>query len=268
MASPLTRAFDAPTLRTGPSPDLRSLAAPALLLALAVILRGWQLSQRTFYWDDLVIPARFRDAGLWTPYDGHLMPGSAALQIAADTIDPLQWWLPATVTIAATVAAGVLWWLVLGRLTRAPWIRLLAFTALVFSPFLGIASGWWSAGVNALSWQITTATVALLLLRTRVTWLHTLAASAVLVAGLLMTEKALTVAPALIAVVVVLRFGGRRLPLLPWLAPAVITAGWAVLYLQLAGRVPENAGPGLDDLSGAVGSSVLPGIVGDRKSVV
>ncbi|MDN6404489.1 hypothetical protein [Corynebacterium sp.] len=266
MASPITRESDVPSPSTSPLSDSplssRALAAPALILTLAVVLRGWQLSQRTFYWDDLVIPARFRDAGLWVPYDGHLMPGSGALQIVADTLAPLQWWLPVVITLVATVAAGVLWWLVLGQLTRAPWVRLLGFTALVFSPFLGIASGWWSAGVNALSWQLTAGAVALLLLRPRVTWKHTLAASAVLLVGLLMTEKVLTVVPALIAVGIILRLGGRRLPALPWLAPTAITAGWAGLYLYLAGRMSPGSGPALDDLTGAMGAAVLPGALG------
>lgn len=67
---------------------------PVVITVAVLVLRGWQLSQRSFYWDDLVIPARFRDTGLWVPYDGHLMPGSAAVQILADSVAPLQWWLP------------------------------------------------------------------------------------------------------------------------------------------------------------------------------
>ncbi|MGO3362740.1 MAG: hypothetical protein ACTIL2_09895 [Corynebacterium sp.] len=248
--------------------------APFIVTGAVILLRAWQLSQRTFYWDDLVIPAKFRDDGLWAPYDGHLMPGSAAVQIAADTLAPLQWWLPLLLTLGATVVAAALWWRLLGRLADghggAPAIHLLAFTALMFSPFLGIASGWWSAGVNALAWQITAAGVGLLLLRPRdrktppprAPWWPTVAASCVLLLGLLMTEKALSVVPALIGVAVVLRLAGRRVPALPFIAPALLTAGWAILYLQLAGRVSQDAGPGLDDIPGALGASVLPGVLG------
>jgi hypothetical protein len=239
-----------------------TVVAPLLIILGALILRGWQLSERTFYWDDLVIPARFRDTGLWVPYDGHLMPGSAAVQIAVDALAPLQWWLPAVLILVATAAAGALWWLLLGRLTHSPGIRLLGLTAIVFSPFLGIASGWWSAGVNALAWQLTAAGVGLLLLRPTATWWHSLAATAALASGLLMTEKALSVVPALIGVAVILRLRGQRIPALPFLAPAALTAGWVALYLHLSGHVSQSTGPGLDDLTGAVGSAVLPGILG------
>lgn len=254
----------------GPRAGITSTASTAVacgVTAAAVALRGWQLSQRTFYWDDLVIPARFRDTGLWVPYDGHLMPGSAALQVLADTVAPLQWWLPATVTVVATVVAAVLWWSVLGRLTDRTTVRATALTALVFSPFLGTASGWWSAGVNALAWQITAAGVGLVVLSTparapvRTLLVRSSVAAAVLLAGLVMTEKALTVVPALFAVVLVLR-GRHRIPWTVGVLPAVLTVAWAGLYLALVDRGPDTVSPGLDGTVTALGSSVVPGVLG------
>ena len=62
--------------------DLR-IGIPAVLGGLLVVLRCVQVSQRTLYWDDLVIPAKFSPlsfTGLFRLYDNHLMPGSALVQ--------------------------------------------------------------------------------------------------------------------------------------------------------------------------------------------
>ena len=237
---------------------------PLLLVVALLALRGWQLSQRTFYWDDLVIPPSFRASGLWASYDGHLMPGSAALQIAVDSLAPLQWWLPCVVTLAATALAAGLWWVLLGRLTDRWGLRGLGFTALVFSPFLGTATGWWSAGVNALAWQLTAAGVGLALTASRGVVLRTTLATLVLLGGLLMTERALTVVPAVLAVALVLRV--RRGPSrdrLVLVAPALLTLAWAGVYLALVGRGDGGGeAPGLHGVTSALGSSVLPGVLG------
>lgn len=243
---------------------------PLLLVVALLALRGWQLSQRTFYWDDLVIPPSFRDSGLWAPYDGHLMPGSAALQVAVDSLAPLQWWLPCVVALTATALVAGLWWVLLGRLTDRWELRFLGFTALVFSPFLGTATGWWSAGVNALAWQLTAAGVGLALTASRGVVLRTTLATLALLGGLLMTERVLTVVPAVLAVALVLRVrrsptdddatGGQRLVLV---APAVLTLAWAGVYLALVGRGDGGAdAPGLHGVTSALGSSVLPGVLG------
>lgn len=124
---------------------------------LALVVRAVQLSQRTFYWDDLVIPARFRDAnflGYFEAYDGHVMPLSIAFQVMADKIAPLQFWLPATIIVLLSAATFALYAVALKQLITRPWVRILTFAAMVFSPFLMVASGWWSASLNALGWQL------------------------------------------------------------------------------------------------------------------
>lgn len=63
--------------------DLR-IGIPAVLGGLLVVLRCVQVSQRTLYWDDIVIPAKFSPlsfTGLFGLYDNHLMPGSALVQV-------------------------------------------------------------------------------------------------------------------------------------------------------------------------------------------
>jgi hypothetical protein len=239
-----------------------------VVLVVPVILRGWQLAHRSFYGDDLVIPSRFRDSGLWVPYDGHLMPGSAALQIVVDAAAPLQWWLPTLVIVVAGALSAVLWWrvsTVWPPLARRPVLRATALVAVVFSPFLMVGSGWWSVAVNALSWQLTAAALILVMSRLsgRGAPASTVASCAVLLAGLFMTERVLTVVPALLVLAVAAgRFRWRR-----WVGPAVLTVAWAVLYLFLGGLSPaDNAAPrGAGVSSGivdALRTAIIPGTVG------
>lgn len=244
-----------------------ALLTPALLI-LALVLRGGQLAHRSFYGDDLVIPARFRVSGLWVPYDGHLMPGSAAVQIAADALAPLQWWLPALLILVATALSALLWWRTLSvwpATAARPVLRTTALVALVFSPFLMVGSGWWSAALTALSWQLTAAAVILIQVRTS-RW-GVLASSAlmcgVLLIGLLMTERVLTVVPAVLVLTVLAgQFRWRR-----WVAPVLLTVAWAALYLGLGGLTPpdRDAPPGDGVASGivdALRTTLLPGAVG------
>lgn len=244
-----------------------ALLTPALLI-LVLVLRGGQLAHRSFYGDDLVIPARFRASGLWVPYDGHLMPGSAAVQIAADALAPLQWWLPALVILVATALSALLWWRTLSTwppTAARPVLRTTALVALVFSPFLMVGSGWWSAALTALTWQLTAAAVILVLVRTS-RWgvlPSSAAVCGVLLVGLLMTERVLTVVPAVLVLTVLAgRFRWRR-----WVAPVLLTVAWAALYLGLGGFTPSDrdapAGDGVTSgIVDALRTTLLPGAVG------
>lgn len=245
-----------------------TVAVTAVLLTVVTVFRGWQLAHRSFYGDDLVIPARFRDSGLWVPYDGHLMPGSAAVQIAVDTLAPLQWWLPAVLILVATVLSSMSWWRVLTvwpPLADRPALRTTALVALVFSPFLMVGSGWWSAAVTTLTWQLTAAALILVTLRTA-RWgvlYSSVAACGVLLTGLFMSERVLTVVPVLLVLAVVTGgFRWRR-----WVAPVLVTAGWAVLYLCLGGLTPDDTdapvGEGVPaGIWDALRTALLPGAVG------
>jgi hypothetical protein len=110
--------------------------------------------------------------------------------------------------------------------------------ALVFSPFLMVGSGWWSAALTALTWQLTAAAVILVLVRTS-RWgvlPSSAAVCGVLLVGLLMTERVLTVVPAVLVLTVLAgRFRWRR-----WVAPVLLTVAWAALYLGLGGFTPSD----------------------------
>lgn len=266
-----------------PSAALPTWVPLAIVGILALVVRGWQLSQRSFYWDDLVIPARFRHGSFgdfFAPYDGHIMPGSIAIQVAADRLAPLQFWLPVVITLVLSATAFVLYAVALTRLLpRPPGVRLLVFTAVVFSPFLMVASGWWSAALNALGWQLGFACVLVCvtylpaarpsrprfslppLPRAVVT--RTLILSAIATAAtcgaFLMTEKAVTLVPAAILVA----WLSRRISWVFFAAPVVLTLGWAWFIdrsTDLAGA--PSATTVIDSVPSALGKAVLPAIAG------
>ena len=122
--------------------DLR-IGIPAVLGGLLVVLRCVQVSQRTLYWDDLVIPVKFSPlslTGLFRLYDNHLMPGSALVQVLVARAAPLSWWLPALIIVLLTAASFLLWVYALRALAPdQPMMQLIGLALLGFSPFL---MGW------------------------------------------------------------------------------------------------------------------------------
>lgn len=260
---------------------------PAAFLAIAVIAlvtRLFQLAHRDFYWDDLVIPAKYRDAsftGLFEPYDGHVMPGSIALQLAADRLASLEFWLPATVITVFTAALLALWAFTLPRLFAArsssstssrstASVQVFAFAALALSPFLMTAAGWWSAALNSFGWQLGFAVAlmcATLLFhaepRTKTTQ-RTIALSAIttvaVLCALLLTEKSLSVVP--FAALIIWFTSGRVLWRF-WVAPAAVTAAWAILVFKQTSIFHSEAPHSLwSSLPETLSKAVIPGIVG------
>ena len=207
--------------------DLR-IGIPAVLGGLLIVLRCVQVSQRTLYWDDLVIPAKFSPlsfTGLFRLYDNHLMPGSALVQVLVARAAPLSWWLPALIIVLLTAASFLLWGCALRALAPdRPMMRLIGLALLGFSPFLMDAAGWWSTAINAYAWQCACAGVLWLVLRG-----HPWFAAIVLLIGLVFTEKSLTIMP--VIVVLLLIIGKIRSHKLSILLLVVVTAGWLAVYL-------------------------------------
>ena len=205
--------------------DLR-IGIPAVLGGLLVVLRCVQVSQRTLYWDDLVIPAKFSPlsfTGLFRLYDNHLMPGSALVQVLVARAAPLSWWLPALIIVLLTAASFLLWVCALRALAPdRPMMRLIGLALLGFSPFLMDAAGWWSTAINAYAWQCACAGVLWLVLRG-----HPWFATIVLLVGLVFTEKSLTIMP--VIVVLLLIIGKIRSHKLSIFLLVVVTAGWLVV---------------------------------------
>ena len=301
----------------------------ALVALLTLGARGYQLSHRGLFWDDLVIPSFFSGFNpvgsngdtsnptsnpsshptllqsadsdsarfaaeqlstavgktaphtgspilerLFNSYDGHLIPGSAALQMAVAHIAPLSWWLPALVIFLATALSTLVWFLVMRKainLGAHPGLALLIFTALTTSPFLSATTGWWSAAINALAWQLAAAGIVLVGLHPRIQPIAlTLALTGIEFIALLFTEKALGLIALMIAVVWIRsatathRQPHRVAPLYgALLVPAILTAVWTMLYLSIVGPTPQHPGFAITSaIPHALVTLIIPALVG------
>lgn len=257
---------------------------PALIAVTALLLRIFQLSGRSLYWDDLIIPSYFfADAiapsirslqadppsstldALFSVYDGHLMPGSATLQFLVFKISGLNWLLPAALITAATAVSLLLWWRVLRRIDFFA-LRCLAFAAVAFSPFLMTAAGWWSAAINAYTWQIACAGVLLFILNGK-PW----RAAIVLLIGLLFTEKSLSILPVVLWLMYI-RSGRIKTALRGSAPAAAVTALWAGLFIwrynataEVIGTSDSSSNPAHElfgSIPQALAQAVAPGILG------
>lgn len=266
---------------TGTVKRARFTALLTLVAVVALGVRGWQLSQRTFYWDDFIIPATFRGGSIgdyFTSYDGHLMPASALVQVVAHRTAPLNWALPATLLLVLSAVAAALWARVCVRLTGRSLTTLGLYTALLFSPFLMDAAGWWSAGLNALAWQVGMAGFTLCFLSARSSpnpWRHSLNATAILLLALCFTEKSLTIVPAAVALALLVDWSvkgahdsSRSTITRFFAAPGALFLFWCVLYLTLCPLPAEE--PARESLWSGIPTSlfstVLPGALGGPLS--
>lgn len=245
-------------------PSRRFTALLVAVALLALITRALQLSQRTFYWDDFLIPATFRGAsfgGYFASYDGHLMPASALTQVLAHRIAPLNWWLPACFIMLLSAVAAALWALVCVRLAGRSLTTLGLYAAFLFSPFLMDAAGWWSAALNALAWQIGMAGFLLCVLAGRLR--HSLIATAVLLGALLFTEKALTIVPAALALALLSGLPRPRIARF-FAAPGALFVAWSLLFLTLS-PLPTGSSDQQSlwsALPNSLLTAVLPGALG------
>lgn len=252
-----------------------SVIAAALIVA-ATVIRAIQVSQRTLYWDDLIIPAYFGDFSPTSPstwgvlfrsYDGHIMPASAALQWAVQHLAPLRWWLPALLIVAATAGCGWLWWRVAVALRGRSASALVTLAFLLFSPFLMAAAGWWSTAVNAFAWQAGMAGVVLCVLAARPassphpTSRPTIAFTVITLAALMFTEKALSLVPAAVVIALLVRLPRRKWSL--FVLPGALWVLWLALYLRLS-EIPDTHNPEsiTGALPGAVFRGLIPGMLG------
>ena len=257
-------------------PTIKSRSPWVWLTAIAIAalcLRIYQLSQRTFYWDDLVIPARFRDTGFtdfFQSYDGHVMPGAIGIQVLADAIAPLNFVFPACVIVVMTAATYGFFAAALTRLFPQQESRdlrglyTLTFVALTFSPFLMTASGWWSAALNSLGWQLgfaVTLWCASIAVNSphRLVWPSVVASIAVL-GALTLSEKSLSIVP-LVAFTVWITH--RRINWLFWLGPLALSIAWAFVVFSnttvFRSDSPQNL---MDFLPETLGKAVIPGMLG------
>ena len=225
--------------------------AVAIAIALQIAVHAWVVSQRWFYWDDFLIPARasgeplFSSAVLFPEHDGHLAPAAFFIQVFLQRLMPAQWWPPALIMVllsaVATLAFARAVIAVAGR--RVPsLIIILCFTV---SPGILPAKSWWTASLNILPWIIALSVSLVLVLRwygldrggsdsvdsaasTESVWPVTISVVGTVVAALLFFEKALLIPPILLGVtLLVAHSDGRRMR-------DTVRRGWQ-LWLSLFG---------------------------------
>lgn len=259
---------------------------PPVVAVVAVVLVVAHLAVRAvlafggyFYWDDLILVSRagtqslLSPSFLFTDHDGHVMPAAFLLSGTITRLAPLNWVGPALslVVLAALAALSLLRTLhiILG------WrpVLLVPLTFALFTPLAVPGFAWWAAALNslpmlaALSWVCGDA---VLLVRTgqpRYAVTGTLA----YLGGLLFFEKA-GVIPVVAAVLVGLLAHVRGEPLRDvwrrsrplWLASAVVTAGWVVLYLTVVNQQRWSLDLPMtwDLLRRSITHGVVPGLVG------
>lgn len=245
----------------------RTTYAIVFLGSVLLVLRALQLSQRTLYWDDLLIPARYSAlsfTGIFQLHDNHLMPGSVLIQTLIAQVAPLQWLPPALITLTLTLVSFLLWIPVMRQLVPdRPQLRILGLSLLCFSPFLMDAAGWWSAALNAYAWQCCCAAVLFVLLRPGNPWQHSAMAALILLTGLVFTEKALTILPVAIAVLWIRHYFAAKQVTVEaqrYIFPLLVVVGWLMLYLPRL-----DYGVGTTPVGGipqALFQAIIPGTLG------
>lgn len=129
------------------------------LVALQLLGRALASGSGYLYWDDFILQSRasrlpFPSVELmFTPHDGHLMPGAMAVAWVVTRLAPLS---PAAVTaslvlLQAISSAAVV--LMLGRLFGRRPLVLVPLAVYLVSPLTLPSSLWWSAALNTLPLQ-------------------------------------------------------------------------------------------------------------------
>lgn len=235
-------------------------------MLLGVAGRTLVAAQGWFYWDDLILHAKARQFDAPSPellfqgHDGHLMPGSWLIEWLLATSAPLGW--PAAVLTLALLqlaaAAAVAWACVVAcpkvvelryrsNTITLPWAALPLMAYLV-TPLTLPSTTWLATAVNILPLHLAFALMlghGMLALRTH-RLSHQFWAAGWLVVGMLFSERALFLGPAVIATLLcfsiataAVRRHARGITQLA-VVLALPTIIWAVIYLVVIGD-PRDA---------------------------
>ncbi len=252
------------------------------LIVLQTTVRGWICLRGYFYLDDFAFIGRATDHPLWSvdylglAYNNHVMPGAYVWASVTTRLWPLDFWPVAGGMLALQLALAVLTYRLLVELFgRRPGI-LVPLAVALFSPVSLPASLWWAAAVNQLPQQLATVGALLVLVRYFRTGRvrHVLLGPAVLVGGLLFSEKTLLLLPLLAGVTLAFFTTGplwrRVLQTLRrdrwvWTGHGVVAAGYLAYYvLEVPSPLhPVAAGHDVADLVvESVFRGALPGLLG------
>ncbi len=255
--------------------------AAAALIVLQLAVRGVVAFGGYFYWDDLILVGRagthplLSTGFLFDDHDGHVMPGAFLLSGVITRLAPLVWTWPAVSLLVLQLLASLALLRALHVILGWRPVLLLPLCFALFTPLGVPAFAWWAAALNYLPMLAATAWVAgdaILLVRSG-NRRYAGTALAVYLTGLLFFEKAAVIPVVAFAVAALLaHVGGERAPVRAvwtrgrplWLASLALTAGWAVLYLEVVDqrRWSGDLAMTWDLLRRSVTHGIVPGLVG------
>ena len=130
-------------------------AGAAVIIVVALVLRGWSVSRWSWESDDWVYMERTRSLGfvdyLFQNYNGHVMPGEFLIQWMVTKAAPLTHGVAVALVAIGAAAVAAAWALALRELFGER-RRLLAPLALIsLTPLLVQSTIWWAAALQALS---------------------------------------------------------------------------------------------------------------------
>ncbi|NHA67243.1 hypothetical protein [Phycicoccus flavus] len=272
----------APPTDDAPRRERRVLLAAVGLVAAGVALRAWVGYAGWFSLDDYVFYTRAASMSpgdpdlLFTPYNGHLMPGAMLWVWLATALDPLGHGLVVTSMLAVLALTGVAVVALFRSLFGRSEAVLLPVAVYALSTLSLPGSTWWAAALNQLPQVLFTALALLAQVRCVRTGHHRwgLASAAAVAAGLAFSEKTALAMPLVAAVTWLFLTDGPPLRALvtalrrswvTWAAYLVLGAAYVAVYVS---RVPDQVGEGasLGQVVGGVGlalrRTVLPGLLG------
>ncbi len=242
----------------------------ALLVAVAITVRGWLVAGRDYFNDDLRLlhladqHPLLSPAYLFHDHDGQFMPGGFLVIGLAERIAPLQWWPAALSIVALQVLASVALLRLLRVLLGDRPLLLVPLAFGLFTPLTLGSTAWWAAALNSLPLQAGLAWFladAVLLARTG-SRRYARGGTVAFAVSLLFYLKAVLIPWVGVAVVaLVLLRDGERAPLALtwhraralWTRSLAVTGVWAVVFLLTRNRDPVAPGD-LGDLLATIGA--------------
>ena len=259
----------------------QALAAGGVIAVMvawrAVLLAGSFFNQDDFYLSgrayrtELSLDFLFRDTA------GHVNPLQQLTYWLVAHHAPYDWGVVATFVLVLQTLTTVVMWHVLSRILPGRWVRVPLLAAFAWAPITLATTLWWSAAMGLWPHLLCSLLAVLFLLRLRAgagpAWLNGAVIVSASIAGLLWHERAVLIAPVVLATAVVITddaVGWRRIVSalrrhwVLWLVHVALLGG----YLWAHGRLTDveggdvSAGESLSIGRSFIGENVLPGVLG------
>ncbi len=257
-------------------------AAAAAVLGVMVVWRAVLLSGSYFNQDDFYLSGRAYDAELGLDFlfrdtAGHVNPLQQLTYWLVANHAPYDWAVVGTFVLALQVLTTVVMWHVLSRVLPGRWVRVPLLAAFAWAPITLATTLWWSAAMGLWPHLLCSLLAVLFLLRLRAgagpAWLNGAVVVSASVVGLLWHERAVLIAPVVLATAVVMTdapvgwrrpFAALRRHWVLWTVHGVLLVG----YLLAHARLTDVEGGSVSARESAaigwsfVGENVLPGVLG------